>query len=140
MFTTNQSQETIDLIWRGFLVIISCVAITMLPWEALAQFHGGGTNKNSIQGEGTSLDKALCNVISWFNGAIGKGIATIALIIVGVGALMGKVSWGLAIIVGIGVAIIFGASTIVSALGGIGDKTCDATTMTGNITIGGGGG
>jgi len=32
--------------------------------------------------------------------------------------LMGKVSWGMAIIVGIGVGIIFGAPQLVSALGG----------------------
>ena len=62
----------------------------------------------------------LCDVVAWFNGPIGKGIATLAIIIIGVGALMGKVSWGMAIIVGIGVAVVFGASDIVDALGGDG--------------------
>ena len=42
---------------------------------------------------------------------------TLAIITVGVGALMGKVSWGMAIIVGIGVAVIFGAPEIVGDLG-----------------------
>ena len=53
-------------------------------------------------------------------GKLGQGIATLAIIVIGVGALMGKVSWGMAIIVGIGVGVIFGAPTIVNALGGAG--------------------
>jgi len=36
---------------------------------------------------------------------------------VGVGALLGKISWGMALIVAIGVALVFGAGTIVQALG-----------------------
>ena len=59
----------------------------------------------------------LCNVANWFKGPIGRGIATLAIIVIGVGALMGKVSWGMAIIVGIGIAVIFGAPTIVNELG-----------------------
>lgn len=141
MQPNTHSQETIDLVWRGFLVIIACVAATMLPWEAVAQWQStGATNDTYIKGQETSLDRALCNVINWFNGPIGKGIATIALIVVGVGALMGKVSWGLAIIVGLGVAIIFGATTVVSAIGGGGEITCTDKAMIGNVVGGGSGG
>ncbi len=138
MMTTNNTQEAIDLIWRGFLVIIACIGTSMLPWEALAQFQGG-TNATAITGTGTSLDQLFCNVINWFNGPVGKGIATIAIIVVGVGALMGKVSWGLAIIVGLGVALIFGATTVVSAMGGSGDLDCNAVNMTGNMGTNSGG-
>lgn len=65
-----------------------------------------------------ALSKVLCNVVSWFTGPVGAAIATLAIIVIGVGALLGKVSWGMAIIVALGVAIIFGAPTIVGALGG----------------------
>lgn len=65
-----------------------------------------------------ALTNVLCGVVGWFTGAVGAGIATLAIIIIGVGALLGKVSWGMAIIVGLGVAIVFGAGTIVTALGG----------------------
>lgn len=65
-----------------------------------------------------ALSKVLCNVVSWFTGPVGAAIATLAIIVIGVGALLGKVSWGMAIIVALGVAIIFGAPTIVEALGG----------------------
>jgi type IV secretory pathway VirB2 component (pilin) len=45
------------------------------------------------------------------------GLATIAVTIVGVGALLGKVSWGTALNVGIGVAVIFGAAAIIDLMG-----------------------
>lgn len=64
----------------------------------------------------------LCSVVEWFNGPVGAGIATLAIIMVGIGALMGKVSWGVAIIVGIGVAVIFGAGNIVQELAPSGDS------------------
>jgi type IV secretion system protein VirB2 len=67
---------------------------------------------------GGTIANVLCTVVNWFNGPVGKGIATLAIIIIGVGALMGKVSWGMAIIVGVGVAVIFGASEVVNELAG----------------------
>lgn len=68
------------------------------------------------QGGGTTIGGLLCQVVTWFTGPVGQGIATLAIIVIGVGALMGKVSWGMAIIVGIGVAVIFGAPQIVGEL------------------------
>jgi type IV secretion system protein VirB2 len=64
----------------------------------------------------TTIGSVLCGVVDWFTGTVGQGIATLAIIVIGVGALMGKVSWGMAIIVGIGVAVIFGAPAIVEEL------------------------
>lgn len=89
------------------LALFASYAIMLMPTEALA-FGGGG---------GDTIGNVLCNVVDWFTGPVGQGIATLAIIVIGVGALMGKVSWGMAIIVGIGVAVIFGASSIVSELG-----------------------
>lgn len=83
-------------------------AMLLVPQEALAQ-TGGET-----------IGNLLCDVASWFTGPVGQGIATLAIIVIGIGALMGKVSWGMAIIVGIGVAVIFGAPAIVEELSGYG--------------------
>jgi type IV secretory pathway VirB2 component (pilin) len=47
---------------------------------------------------------------------IGRGIATIAVMVVGVGAVLGKVSWGQALIVAIGISLTFGAPIIVPQL------------------------
>jgi type IV secretion system protein VirB2 len=85
------------------MTLLSAVII-MLPDFAFA----GGTD--------TPMGRVLCTVVDWFTGNTGKGLATIAITIIGIGALLGKVSWGMAIIVGIGVAIVFGAAGLVNAM------------------------
>jgi type IV secretion system protein VirB2 len=95
-----------DRVWTMMLCFCAVYAVMLLPDAALAGVAGGGT-----------IGNLLCNVAKWFTGPVGQGIATLAIIVVGLGALMGKVSWGMAIIVGIGVAVIFGAPAIVSELG-----------------------
>lgn len=95
------------------LALFVAYAVMLLPVDALADTNGG---------DDTPIAAVLCRVVSWFHGGIGAGIATLAIIVVGIGALMGKVSWGMAMIVGLGVGIIFGADKIVEALGGSG--TC----------------
>lgn len=64
----------------------------------------------------TPMGEILCVVTGWFTGNTGKGLATIAVTVIGIGALLGKVSWGMAIIVGVGVAIVFGAAGLVNAM------------------------
>jgi len=48
---------------------------------------------------------------------LGPGIATMAIIALGISATFGKVSWGMAVSVGIGIVIFFGAPTVVQAFG-----------------------
>ena len=93
--------------WAFSLCCVVTLAAMLMPEFAAA-------------GGGDTIADVLCEVVNWFTGSVGKGIATLAIIIIGVGALMGKVSWGMAIIVGIGVAVIFGAGEIVNDLGGSG--------------------
>ncbi len=85
------------------LALFAAYAVMLLPTAALAA-------------EPSGLSDTLCDVVSWFTGRLGAGIATLAIIVIGIGALMGKVSWGMAIIVGLGVGIVFGAPSIVAAL------------------------
>lgn len=99
MKTTNLSTA-----WQMSLMIMLSVIVVMLPDMAFA-------------GEATAIGNAMCNVADWFTGNTGQGLATLAIIVIGVGALMGKVSWGMAIIVGLGIALIFGAATMVTSIG-----------------------
>jgi type IV secretory pathway VirB2 component (pilin) len=96
-----------DRLMSMALCMLVAYAAMLFPVEALAQAPGGGT-----------IGTLLCSVANWFTGPVGAGIATLAILVIGIGALMGKVSWGMAIIVGIGVAVIFGADTIVEELNG----------------------
>jgi type IV secretory pathway VirB2 component (pilin) len=50
-------------------------------------------------------------------GGMGRGLATMAIIALGISATLGKVSWGMAVMVGVGIAIFFGAATIASDFG-----------------------
>ena len=47
-----------------------------------------------------------------------KILATLGVLFLGIGAFFGKVNWGLAVMVGVGIAGIFGANQIVTVLGG----------------------
>lgn len=90
--------------WSYAICFLALSAMVMAP--DMAHAAAGGAVIGDI----------LCGVVDWFTGPIGQGIATLAIIVIGIGALMGKVSWGMAIIVGIGVAVIFGASSLVTDL------------------------
>ena len=100
--------KNLSIAWQSCLMVMLTALVVMLPDLALAQ----------ITANNTPMGNVLCTVVGWFTGNTGKGLATIAITIIGIGALLGKVSWGMAIIVGIGVAIVFGAAGIVSAMGG----------------------
>jgi type IV secretion system protein VirB2 len=101
------STKQLSAYWQISLLMLLCAVAVVLPDMAYA-----------AAGEEKVISTMLCNVINWFTGSTGRSIATIAIIVIGIGALMGKVSWGMAIIVGIGVALVFGAASIVEALGG----------------------
>jgi type IV secretory pathway VirB2 component (pilin) len=98
--------KDLAIAWQICLMVLLSAVVIMAPDMAFAT------------GVDTPMGNVLCTVTNWFTGNTGKGLATIAITIIGIGALLGKVSWGMAIIVGIGVAIVFGATTIVSAMGG----------------------
>jgi type IV secretion system protein VirB2 len=66
--------------------------------------------------KGTAIGGMLCTVASWFTGNVGKGLAVIGVAIVGISAMKGRVSMKVAIFVMLGIAIIFGAPSIVKAM------------------------
>ncbi len=114
MKLTIQSDKMMSLA----LGLVMAYAATLIPTDALAGSGALGMGDVTPTGSGDTIGSLLCGVVEWFTGTVGQGIATLAIIVIGIGALMGKVSWGMAIIVGIGVAVIFGAPTIVNELSG----------------------
>jgi type IV secretion system protein VirB2 len=98
------STKDLSLAWQICLMV--CLSVAALTFPDLSFAAPVDTPMGAV----------LCTVVGWFTGNTGKGLATIAITVIGIGALLGKVSWGMAIIVGIGVAIVFGAAGIVSAM------------------------
>ncbi len=84
------------------------IAGVMLPELALA----AGTGLSEVIGGG------LCDVVSNLTGPVGQALATLAVLMLGMGAFFGKVNWGLAVLFAVGIAAIFGAAAIVSTIGG----------------------
>ena len=105
--------KDLSLAWQICLMVMLTAVIVSMPDLSYA------TN--------TPMGNVLCTVVNWFTGNTGKGLATIAITVIGIGALLGKVSWGMAIIVGIGVAIVFGASSIVNVMGAGVSNNCATT-------------
>lgn len=65
----------------------------------------------------SAMGNALCTIVQIVYGNLGRGIATIAVIVIGIGATLGKASWGMALTVATGIAVIFNATGIVNTLG-----------------------
>ena len=111
--TTNHS---LSFSWQVCIAVMLSAAVIVAPDFAFAQ----------IEATNSPFGNVFCTVAGWFTGSAGKGLATIAITIIGIGALLGKVSWGMALIVGTGVAIIFGAVGIVNVMGaGAEGSACD---------------
>jgi type IV secretory pathway VirB2 component (pilin) len=87
------------------LIALATMVLTMIPDLALAS----GSSADPIGAN-------LCKIAKWFKGPTGQGIATIAVVTLGIAAFFGKVTWGLALMFGIGIFAIFGASEIISAV------------------------
>ncbi|MCH2546406.1 MAG: TrbC/VirB2 family protein [Alphaproteobacteria bacterium] len=73
------------------------------------------------------LSTTICLVVGWFTNEIGAAIATLGIIVLGIGAMMGKVSWQMALIVAFGVSIMFSGARVVELL-----TSQDASFCTGN--------
>ncbi len=65
-----------------------------------------------------ALRESLCSAYDLVNGGAGKAIATIAILTLGFMALLGRIQWGLVILVAVGIAVIFAAPEIADAVGG----------------------
>lgn len=62
----------------------------------------------------TPMGGVVCDIVAFVYGNLGRGIAVLAICVVGVGAMLGKASWGLAIMVGVGIGVLFGSMPIAS--------------------------
>lgn len=72
----------------------------------------------------TTLDNTICIVVNTLTGRAGKAVATIGVFFLGIGLFLGKMSWATALAVGLGIAAIFGAGSIINTLGGDGATSC----------------
>ena len=118
---TNTIQTNSDFIWKTLLAVLFTAMITTNYDVALAVEDA----------KDDAIGKQLCEVVKQLSGGIARSIATIAIIGVAGGLLLGKLNWVAALTVSVGVIIIFSAGRIVSFISGDGggissDTDCSA--------------
>lgn len=101
---------TNDIYLRLFAFFMIVLAIITLSGEVIAEIPGKAMAQNNTD----AIGRVLCNIVKQLSGPIGKGISTIAIIVLGIGLFLGKLSWGLAVATAIGIGMIFGAAQIVT--------------------------
>ncbi len=63
-----------------------------------------------------AIADVLCEVVGWLLGPIGRAVSTLAILVLGIGAMFGKVSWPMALTTGVGISVLYGAPRITSEL------------------------
>lgn len=67
--------------------------------------------------EDSAMQESICYVVGIIWGPMGAGMATLGVSAVAAAAALGKASWGMALTVCAGIAIMFGAGPIANTLG-----------------------
>lgn len=102
----NAIAREMDFSWKLTQTLLISAILILIPSVLLAQ-----TAQNSAVGG------MICYIADNFLGNAGRGIATIGISVLGVGAILGRITWIQAMIVGVGVAVLFGAPAIAVSLG-----------------------
>lgn len=110
MNLTNQ----LKLMWK--LCIICVMAITL---TSVAPLQNSYANNSS-----TAITDTLCRITNELTGGIGKAISIIIVISLAIALFLGKVTWGVAIAVAVGMGILFGAKGVVDLVAGGGAQPC----------------
>lgn len=88
--------------YRHFAIaFLTCALVALSPLSAHAQ----------------AMEDTICAVVWIIWGPMGTGMAILAVCAVAAAAALGKASWGMALTVIAGIAIMFGASELATALG-----------------------
>ena len=102
-----------------FFLTVAPVALTAVSAnEAMAQSNSTATTGAVETQDENVLTRTMCRALRVITGSAGKAFAAFAIISIGIGFFTGKVSWGLMIGVAAGIAAMFGAPSIVSAITG----------------------
>jgi type IV secretion system protein VirB2 len=94
----------------------------------ITAFSAAATTNTTNVDDPTGIVTIFCNVIGQITGGIGKVIAILILISMAIGLFIGKISWGLAIAVMVGMGLLFGASGVVGVITGSNQDVCSTLT------------
>jgi len=95
--------EELRMGWKFSLLALLVVAVSILPDVAYAAV-------SDVAGD------VMCSVALSMTGNLGRGLATIAVAVIGISAMLGRVTWLQAVIVIVGIACVFGAASIMGQI------------------------
>jgi type IV secretion system protein VirB2 len=105
-FTHQMGRMMSDRRARQVIGIAGALALISIAQPVLAQSSGG-----------TSIETGLSTIKQWMT-TVASVVGVIAVMAVGYAKLTGRMDWGRAVTVLIGIGIIFSAATIVGWMGG----------------------
>lgn len=110
--------EQFKSVWKVCLVGLFAVFLSILSpvYESKAQTTNL-TEKNQI----TNI---MCNVTNVITGGVGRTIAILVVVSLAIALFLGKVTWGMAIAVAVGMGVLFGAKDLVRAISGATTDVC----------------
>jgi type IV secretory pathway VirB2 component (pilin) len=112
----NKSTREMSKAWQICFIAILRAAYVLVPDFAWA-YTGGGTT--------SPVGAAICFAAESFAGEVAAGVATVAVCTIGTLACVGRIQWTTALIVAVGLSVIFGSGPIILMFQG-GDAGCSS--------------
>jgi len=106
--------------WDATMVMLLVAIVVLMPNMSWAS-------------DGGTLSGTICNIVKTLQGPVARGVAAFGIIFLGFSLFLGKISWGTALALGIGIGAIFGADQIVAAMAGDDGRTCSDLGEQGNV-------
>ncbi len=102
-----------------FLSILMSIPFYLIPESIAASTTNNINIPHSMSGNNSNyIAWVICNIVKELTGPIGQALSTVAVIFIGVGLFMGKISWGLALGIAVGMGMLFGAENVVGWISG----------------------
>jgi type IV secretory pathway VirB2 component (pilin) len=113
-YCKNSQQFNTQIRWFMLFFALICFAAIVSPLLV-----------ESAYATSTTIGNTMCRIVGMLTGQVGKAIATMGIVFLAIGLFVGKISWGVAVSVGIGIGAIFGAPSLVNWLAGsTGNASC----------------
>jgi type IV secretory pathway VirB2 component (pilin) len=107
-----------SMVGVGIAALANCYTIAQFLVPSIMSVQSCLTVPPYFPDTGSPMGDVLCTVLGWLvNGSLPRGLITCAVIMLGIGATLGKVSWGMAVTIAVGIAVLTGAVALAGAFG-----------------------
>jgi type IV secretion system protein VirB2 len=101
-------QEQIIMLWKTYWVFCFAILLGFISPSFEVQADAGSKE--------TEISNIICRATNQITGNIGRAVAVLIVISLAIALFLGKVTWGMAIAVAVGMGLLFGARDVVNML------------------------